>query len=77
MAPALAEKYTVVATDLRGYGDSDMPEGGDGHTNYAKRVMAQDQVDVMTALGGRAPPTHSPRTIARHPASTWSTTVPI
>jgi haloacetate dehalogenase len=51
MAPALAEKYTVVATDLRGYGDSDMPEGGEGHANYAKRVMAQDQVDVMTALG--------------------------
>lgn len=51
MASALAEKYTIVATDLRGYGDSDMPEGGEGHANYAKRVMAQDQVDVMTALG--------------------------
>jgi len=51
MAPALAQKYTVVATDLRGYGDSDKPEGGEGHANYAKRVMAQDQVDLMTALG--------------------------
>ncbi len=51
MAPALAERYTVVATDLRGYGDSDMPGGGENHENYSKRVMAQDQVDVMTNLG--------------------------
>ena len=51
MAPALAKKYTVVATDLRGYGDSDMPEGGKNHENYSKRVMAQDQVDVMSQLG--------------------------
>jgi haloacetate dehalogenase len=51
MAPALAKKYTVVATDLRGYGDSDMPEGGKRHENYSKRVMAQDQVDVMAQLG--------------------------
>ncbi len=51
VAPKLAENYTVVVTDLRGYGDSDMPEGGDGHANYSKRVMAQDQVDVMSELG--------------------------
>ena len=51
VAPALAEKYTVVATDLRGYGDSDMPDGGENHENYSKRAMAQDQVDVMTHLG--------------------------
>lgn len=51
MAPELAKKYTVVATDLRGYGDSDMPDGGKNHENYSKRVMAQDQVDVMTHLG--------------------------
>ena len=51
VAPALAEKYTVVATDLRGYGDSDMPEGGENHENYSKRAMAQDQVDVMSHLG--------------------------
>jgi haloacetate dehalogenase len=31
VAPALAENYTIIATDLRGYGDSDMPEGGEGH----------------------------------------------
>ena len=51
VAPKLAENYTVIATDLRGYGDSDMPEGGENHINYSKRVMAQDQVDVMEALG--------------------------
>lgn len=51
VAPGLAEHFTVVVTDLRGYGDSDMPEGGDGHADYSKRIMAQDQVDVMVALG--------------------------
>ena len=51
VAPTLASKYTVVATDLRGYGDSDMPDGVKNHENYSKRVMAQDQVDVMTELG--------------------------
>ena len=50
-APTLARNYTVIATDLRGYGDSDMPEGGEGHKNYTKRVMAQDQVDVMKHFG--------------------------
>ena len=50
VAPELAKKYTVVATDLRGYGDSDMPEGGENHVNYSKRAMAQDQVDVMAEL---------------------------
>ena len=51
VAPTLAKDYTVIATDLRGYGDSDMPEGGEGHKNYSKRVMAQDQVDVMKHFG--------------------------
>ena len=54
MAPELAKRYTVVVTDLRGYGDSDMPDGGENHKNYAKRVMAQDQVDVMTRVGVRS-----------------------
>ena len=43
--------FTVVAPDLRGYGDSSKPPGGEGHVNYAKRAMAQDQVEVMRALG--------------------------
>ena len=51
IAGALAERFTVVATDLRGYGDSGKPEGLPDHGNYSKRTMAQDQVDVMRALG--------------------------
>jgi haloacetate dehalogenase len=51
IAPRLAQKYTVVATDLRGYGDSSKPAGLADHSNYAKRAMALDQVEVMQALG--------------------------
>ena len=51
IAPRLAQDFTVVAPDLRGYGDSSKPEGGPDHVNYSKRTMAQDQVEVMAALG--------------------------
>ena len=51
IAPRLAERFTVVLTDLRGYGDSAKPPGGDDHAAYSKRAMAQDQVEVMAALG--------------------------
>ena len=51
IAPRLAEEFTVVLADLRGYGDSSKPPGGDGHANYSKRAMARDQVEVMRALG--------------------------
>ncbi|WP_343230681.1 alpha/beta fold hydrolase [Salinicola acroporae] len=51
LAPRLAEHYTVVANDLRGYGDSGKPEGDEQHLNYSKRRMAHDQVAVMRALG--------------------------
>lgn len=51
IAPALAERFTVVAPDLRGYGDSAKPEGGPNHVNYSKRAMAADQVEVMARLG--------------------------
>ncbi len=47
VASVLAEHHTVVAADLRGYGDSSKPEGASDHGNYAKRVMAQDQVVLM------------------------------
>ena len=51
IAPRLAEDFTVVAADLRGYGDSGKPDGGDRHVNYSKRAMAQDQVEAMEQLG--------------------------
>ncbi|MET1026050.1 MAG: alpha/beta hydrolase [Dongiaceae bacterium] len=51
IAPRLAERFTVVAADLRGYGDSSKPAGGAGHANYAKRMMAADQVGMMNSLG--------------------------
>jgi len=50
-ADRLAQEFTVVATDLRGYGDSSKPRGKDDHSNYSFRRMAQDQVDVMAHLG--------------------------
>jgi haloacetate dehalogenase len=52
VAGALATRYHVVAADLRGYGNSVGPtDGGKEHVNYSFRTMAQDQVDVMAALG--------------------------
>ena len=51
VAPALAQDYFLVMTDLRGYGDSGKPPGGDDHAAYSKRAMAQDQVEVMQQLG--------------------------
>jgi haloacetate dehalogenase len=51
IAPRLAEDFTVVAADLRGYGDSSKPDGGPDHAGYSFRAMAQDQVEVMAALG--------------------------
>lgn len=51
VAPALADRFTVVATDLRGYGASSKPAGDPAHLLYSKRTMAQDQVEVMAALG--------------------------
>jgi len=51
MAPELAKTYTVIAPDLRGYGDSSKPEDGESHANYSKRAMALDQVEVMKHFG--------------------------
>ena len=51
IAPELAREFTVVVPDLRGYGDSGKPEGGEDHVNYSKRAMALDQVEVMATLG--------------------------
>ena len=51
VAPALARDYTVVCADLRGYGESSKPRGLPDHSNYSKRAMAQDVVEVMRELG--------------------------
>src|SRR5690242_13918175 len=51
LAPRLAAEFTVVAPDLRGYGDSSKPPAGPDSMNYSKRALAQDQVETMAALG--------------------------
>jgi len=51
VAPILAERFTVVCPDLRGYGDSGKPPSDPEHRAYSKRRMADDQVEVMESLG--------------------------
>jgi haloacetate dehalogenase len=51
IAPRLAEEFTVVIPDLRGYGDSAKPPAGTDFAAYSKRALARDQVETMTALG--------------------------
>lgn len=51
VAPRLAEDFTVVCPDLRGYGESRSLEKSNGHEPYAKRAMARDQIEVMRHLG--------------------------
>jgi haloacetate dehalogenase len=51
VAPVLASSYTVVLTDLRGYGDSGKPPSAPDHSTYSKRAMAADQLAVMRGLG--------------------------
>jgi haloacetate dehalogenase len=51
VAPLLAQDFFLVIPDLRGYGDSSKPPGGENHIAYSKRAMAQDQVEVMKHLG--------------------------
>lgn len=51
IAGRLAERFSVVCPDLRGYGDSSKPGGGENHVAYSKRAMAADQVALMRALG--------------------------
>ena len=50
-APRLAQQFTIVLMDLRGYGDSSKPADGDNHANYSKRAMALDAIEVMRAAG--------------------------
>ena len=51
VAPRLAERFTVVCADLRGYGDSSKPRGGPPHETYSKRAMAADMVSLMASFG--------------------------
>jgi haloacetate dehalogenase len=51
VAPALAERFTVVLMDLRGYGDSERVDAGPGSAAYAKREMAADALAVMQEAG--------------------------
>lgn len=51
IAPRLADDFSLVLPDLRGYGDSSKPPEGDDHLGYSKRATAQDQVEVMAQLG--------------------------
>ena len=51
IAPQLAKRFSVVATDLRGYGASSKPPSSADHARYSKREMAADQHAVMQALG--------------------------
>jgi haloacetate dehalogenase len=51
VAQRLAAHFTLVCADLRGYGDSGKPLSDPDHRTYSKRAMAQDQVEVMQALG--------------------------
>jgi haloacetate dehalogenase len=51
VAPHLAEHFTVVATDLRGFGDSGTPPSTPDHGPYSMREIARDQIEVMNALG--------------------------
>ncbi|WP_199562352.1 alpha/beta fold hydrolase [Micromonospora deserti] len=51
VAPRLAERLTVVATDLRGFGDSGKPPSTPDHAPYSMREIARDQIEVMQTLG--------------------------
>src|SRR3954453_4566825 len=51
IAPRLAQDFTLVIPDLRGYGDSSKPPAGTDFAAYSKRALAFDQVETMSALG--------------------------
>jgi haloacetate dehalogenase len=51
IASDLARNYSVIIPDLRGYGDSSKPDGGERHVNYSFRAMALDQVETMRHFG--------------------------
>lgn len=54
IAPLLASDFAVVAADLPGYGRSDCPVDGEGHSAMSKRALASTLVEMMKALGHEA-----------------------
>src|SRR5436190_24044879 len=53
VAARLAQRYHVILPDLRGYGDSSLPEAGPKNVNYSFRAMGRDMIEVMEQLGHR------------------------
>jgi haloacetate dehalogenase len=51
IAPLFAKDYTVICSDLRGYGDSDKPKSDKKHLTYSKKTMGLDQNELMKKLG--------------------------
>jgi haloacetate dehalogenase len=51
LAPLLAGQHRLIIPDLPGYGQSDAPESGTGHTPYDKRSMAWAMIELMEQLG--------------------------
>jgi haloacetate dehalogenase len=51
VAPALAERFTLVCPDLRGYGESFKPDATNDHAPYAKKEMVRDMVQLMEHFG--------------------------
>jgi haloacetate dehalogenase len=51
VAPLLADAFTVVCPDTRGYGESSHPPEKPNHETYSKRAMAADFAELMTKLG--------------------------
>ena len=51
VAARLAKHYHVILPDLRGYGDSSLPEPGADHINYSFRTMAGDMLEIMDQFG--------------------------
>jgi haloacetate dehalogenase len=51
VAPLLADRFSVVCPDLRGYGESSHPPEQPGHATYSKRAMAADCAELMRRLG--------------------------
>ena len=75
-APRLAQEFTVVATDLRGYGDSAKPPSQPDHSNYSFRAMAQDKVEVMACARLRSDSWRPGTTAARASCTACASIIP-